>query len=166
MNKMIRLFVVFSILNLSIVSPLFGGTIRGGTSIQLEMVETLDSETAFVGKQVTFKVLSRVVSLDGEVLIEKGAIALGRVTKTKASNYGGMPGNLSVTLSNVEAVDGSQVPITAVSVRKGTDNMVWSLGLAWFLLCLPALLIKGGDAELQAGSIIIATVSGNTDIQI
>ena len=77
----------------------------------------------------------------------------------------GIPGKIGIVLISVQAVDGSQVPISAMHIAKGTDNTVMSVVVGLFL-CFPFLFMYGGQGELQAGSVITATVIGNIDIDV
>ncbi len=154
------LVVAFLLLQNAI--PLLAVTVPVGTTIQLEVSNTISSTNAYVGQKVNFKVLNDV-AIAGKLVVKGGARAYGKIVSVDNSGMLGKPGNLSIQLTRVTATDGSNIPISANSVLKGEDKSGTAI-IVTLILCIFGLFIKGGDAVLQAGSIIEADVISAVDV--
>lgn len=87
-------------------------TLPAGTLVQVRLLTPLSSADATVGQEFPVQVAEQVVQ-NNHILITRGAHGTGRVVKvTKA--YGKSPGELTIEISQVTAVDGSPVPVTTV----------------------------------------------------
>jgi len=116
------MFIIF-LLSLSF----FEGTgqkvlIPGGTIIEIELGENVNSSHNNTGDQITFLVHSDI-KIDGKTVIAKGAIAKGKVKRVREGDAGGTGGELNLIVKNVIACDGSLVktvwdPITAEGKTK------------------------------------------------
>ncbi|MEA2095618.1 MAG: hypothetical protein U9P73_02845 [Candidatus Cloacimonadota bacterium] len=160
LNVVSMVVVIFLLLQNAI--PLLALTVPVGTIIQLEVSNTISSTNAYVGQKVNFKVLNDV-AIAGNLVVKGGARAFGKIVSVDNSGMLGKPGNLSIQLTRVTAVDGSNIPISANSVLKGEDKSGTAI-IVTLILCIFGLFIKGGDAVLQAGSIIEADVISAVDI--
>ena len=158
---MVSIFVLTLLFFQSFI-PLLAVTLPIGTTIQLEVSNTISSQNAYIGQKVNFKVLHDV-SIDSKLVIEGGSKAVGKVVSVGKTGMLGKPGNLSIQLSRVTAIDGSNIPISASSVLKGEDKSSTAI-IVTLILCVFGLFIKGGDAVLQAGSIIEADVISAVEI--
>ena len=160
-QKMVSIFVVAFLLLQNIV-PLLALNIPMGTIIQLEAVNTISSENAYAGQKVRFRVLDDVI-IGGKLAVMAGAKATGTIISLDEPGMIGKPGNLSIQLTRVEAVDGTNIPISAYSVLKGKNNTGTAIAVT-LILCIFGLFIQGGDAVMQAGSVIEAEVINNVGI--
>ena len=162
---------IFSILLLSffiptLFTPLISAmiTVQSGIFLNLESVETINSETATSGKRVNFRVINDVIQ-DGVVIIKAGANAVGKIQSVNNKGMLGKPGEIAISLTTVTAVDNTQIPISASQVYKGKDKSGTSL-IVGLLLCFLFLFMKGDDGVLQSGSIIEAQIIGSPQISI
>ena len=165
-QKSISIIMLLAILNFSIITPLFAATVsvQAGTYIQLELTESLSSDDVTSGKSVNFRVTTPLMQ-DGKTVVPAGAIARGVVDTADGAGIIGSEGELGISLKSVTAVDGTQIPISATKFIKGKNKSMTALVVGLFL-CFPFLFMKGGEAELQSGSIIEAMIIGSPQVTV
>ena len=144
--------------------PLFAGTIRAGSAVPVRLDQTLSSNNSYVGAIVYFTVVSDVFDNEGNVVIKTGAKAEGTVTSVKASSFLGQAGSIGISVNTVTAIDGTRIPVQAISSGSGEDKMVISVILG--LLCILGFLMKGGDAELNSNTVMQTRTLGDFDISL
>lgn len=159
--KVVSIFVIALLFFQSSIQ-LVAVTVPVGTMIQLEVTNTISTLNAHIGQKVNFRVLNDV-SINGELAVKGGSRAVGKVVSVDKNGALGKPGSMSIQLSRVTAVDGNIIPISANSVLKGQDKSTTAI-VVTLLLCVFGLFIEGGDAVLQAGSIIEAEVISAVEI--
>ena len=165
-KQSISIVMLFAILNFSIVTPLFAATVQvqSGTYIQLELTESLSSDDVTSGKSVNFRVTTPLM-FDGKTVVAAGATARGVVDTADGAGIIGSEGELGISLKSVTAVDGTQIPISATKFIKGQNKAMTSLVVGLFL-CFPFLFMKGGEAELQSGSVVEAMIIGSPQVTV
>jgi len=154
--------VIIAFMLLQNVIPLMAVTVPVGTLVQLELGNTISSANAHVGQKINFTVLNDIL-VENKVAIKSGSKAVGKIISVDDSGMVGKPGGMSIQLTRVTAVDGSIIPISANSVLKGEDKTGTAVVIT-LVLCIFGLFIEGGDAMLQAGSIIEADIIGEVDV--
>lgn len=103
------------------------------------------------------------IKVDGKTVIEAGSIAQGQVVRAKKNNLLGMQGELEIAVRSVKAVDGTTIYLTAGNLNdEGNNQMALSIILTF--CCLFGFLIKGGNAEIPAGTQVNAMVGSNVEI--
>lgn len=110
-----------------------------------------------------------VYSSDGYVLIKSGTpvVINASIEKNGAT---GKPGKITLSGATTSAVDGKSIVLNCGMEEKGKGKggLAWGLGIGtglFTLIGLLFLLIKGGKAEIPAGTIIPNTfVSADYDI--
>ena len=113
---------------------------------------------------VDFRVINNVKA-GNTIVIPAGSIAKGQVVEADKSGIFGQPGELRVAIRNVTAIDGTNVPLMGTEFNEeGKDKLVVSV--IGGLLCLFPFFIKGGKAEMPAGTQLQATVLSDTEITI
>lgn len=89
--------------------------VPAGIPVPLILLDNLDAGGSQVGRSVGLIVTEDVV-VDGEVVIRKGATVAGEVTQSRAASlanaFANRPARLSISFSEVGAVDGEKVLIT------------------------------------------------------
>lgn len=139
-------------------------TLKAGTPVILELISGIKSNKAKSGQMVDFRVTSDVKA-NGVVVIPAGSIAKGQVIDSQKSGIFGQPGELIVAIKSVTAIDGTVIPLMASEFNEeGKDKLVVSI--VGGLLCLFPFFMKGGKAEMPAGTQIQATVISSTEITI
>lgn len=139
-------------------------TLKAGTPVILELISGIQSNKAKSGQMVDFKVTSDVKA-NGVIVIPAGSIAKGQVIDSQKNGIFGQPGELRVAIKSVTAIDGTVIPLMASEFNEeGKDKLVVSI--VGGLLCVFPFLMKGGKAEMPAGTQIQATVLSSTEITI
>lgn len=158
--------ILLIVMLLQSASPLLAATVTvpNNTLVQMELLETVSSNTAAVGQNIKLKVVSSVKQ-KGKVVIEGGAIAQGTVSSVDKSGMFGKPGAITIQIKSVQAVDGTSIPVSASRILQGQSKQTEAI-VVTLLLCIFGLFIKGTDASLQAGSIIEATTLGEATVEI
>ncbi len=157
-----------------------------GTPVTLEVTEDIASNKAHKGDIVVLFVLKPVV-VNGKTLVNAGRYAEGKVREVKRAGIFGRPGKISFEALNIEAVDGTRVPVKGPMVEYyGRDRraLAWLLslsltatGFALLGLLAPKLItvaillifvgmpIKGKDITIEAKKIIAVQVQRDVTIQ-
>lgn len=126
--------------------------VPGGTKITLMVLKEVNSRDAQPGQRFKLRVNDPVV-VNGAVVIPVGAFAWGEVLSADGTEVAGGKGRLSAKLLYVETPAGP-LPIAGTQGIEGKANTagvvigVLSFGLA-------GLLMKGGNALLKAGDILV-----------
>jgi len=162
-TKISKVLLIVFLLQFTV--PVIAETVEltNGTRLQLSLFQTLKGDNVTIGQRVTFK-LQHDVKVDGKVVIPSGADAIGEVIDAEGPGMIGKPGNLTVQVKSIQAVDGTSVPLSASKVVKGQDKATTSIILT--LLCIIGLFMEGGDATMQQGTIIEAYTIGDVDIEL
>lgn len=137
--------------------------IPAGTRILLRTLQTITPKEFKVGDRVNLAVASDVI-INGNVVIKAGAEATGEVTVSKERGIAGQADKITISLKSVKAVDGTFVPLSGTKSVEGEEKMVMAIILA--LLCLPLVLIKGGEASIPEGTQIDTLVAAQTTIAL
>lgn len=139
-------------------------TVPAGTLVPLSTVAPLNPELVAMGDTVMF-VVARDVVVNSKVVIKAGATARGEVTASKNNNLIGIAGKMGIAAKSVEAVDGSTIMLTGSKNVDGKDKMVVSIGLS-LICCVLFALMKGGDAEIPAGSELFAQSLTSVNVNV
>ena len=147
--------------------------VPAGTVIEIEAAEAISSADIDRGNAITFLV-SRRVSVNGVLVIDRGAVANARIIKSKPAGSWGRGGTLEFAGENVVAVDGTRVPIRLSNEVKGDDHTTAVAaaaivtGAIGFPYASPAALIwalkKGDDAVLEQGTKLTAVVKNDQEV--
>ena len=125
--------------------------LRSGTNIELYLTHAISSKNLKNGDIVRFAVKNSINSQDGKVIIAANTYVEGRVVNSEKAKAGGKKGELGIMVSSVAAVNGRNVPVflnlNDAGEDKGGEAFVVGMLLFW-----PALFMKGGEAEIAAGT--------------
>lgn len=128
-----------------------------GTPVEIELLTVASSEVMKAGDVVDFKVV-RAVEFKGVTVIEKDAIAKGRITEAKKAGFWGRAGKLEWAMQYVVAVDNSRIPLRftqrTVGDSKGATVAIGAVATTFLLG--PAALFWG----LKRGKPVVVS-SGN-----
>lgn len=140
--------------------------LQDGTPVKLRTTRTLSSKDSKTGDTVDFEVLEDVKAGD-IVIIPRGGVALGTVTRAKPKGRMGKGGKLDITIDSVRLVSGEKVALRAVKETKGgsSTGMMTGAMVATGILFFPAapffLFMKGKDITIPKGTEIAAYVNGD-----
>lgn len=124
--------------------------IPDGTEIAAVTTETISSKSAQEDDPITFKVDEDVI-VDGAVVISKGTLVKGIVTRAKKAGFMGKGGELNIRLETTTAVDGQKIKVRASRGREGENKTGTTIALT-VLFGPIGLLKRGKNAEIKEGS--------------
>jgi hypothetical protein len=137
-------------------------TIEDGTPVRLRLNSTVSSGTAHEGDMVDFEVTEPLVAR-GLVLIPKGSIALGHVSKVRAKRRFGRAGELEISIDSVRVGDGGTAPLRAT--KEEGETPLQGGKLAATVVASPVLVwVKGKNVEFERGVETTAYVRGNVTV--
>ena len=151
-----------------------------GTEVDLKLAETISSARAMEGQRIRFTV-AKDVAIDGYIVIQTGALAIGTITKASPKKWAGRSGKLEMSLQNVSAIDGTKIDLSGNRGGSGdshvgrmvTGMVITSIftfgGSALFLLMhgkdlvIPegsgATTFTIGTAKVASSQLVVASVS-------
>jgi hypothetical protein len=132
-----------------------------GTPIHLLLAEPLSSARNRTGDRFTLRVASDV-SVDGQVVIRRGALALGTIASAHGRGYMGQAGSLHATVDLVQA-GGLWVRVRAAAVLRGNDGTGAALALSG-LVGPAGLLKRGQNISIPSGTPVGAVVDYDVDL--
>jgi hypothetical protein len=140
--------------------------LEDGTPVKLKLNRTVSSADAHVNDTVDFEVLEQV-TVHHQVVIPRGAIALGTVTEAEPKRRMARGGKLNVNIDSVRLASGEKIPLRAVKDVKGgghTGAMTGAM-VATAIVFFPAaplfLFMKGKDITIPQGTEITAYTAGD-----
>ena len=138
-------------------------TLQDGTPVRLRLNRTVSSANAHVGETVDFEITEPVIN-QNYVVIPKGAVALGRVSKVETKRRFARAGALEISIDSVRLSDGGTIPLRATR-EKGEGDM-GGARIAATIAASPVLVwVKGKDVTFEKGTETTAYVSGDARIQ-
>ncbi|MBR8837501.1 MAG: hypothetical protein DSM106950_26710 [Stigonema ocellatum SAG 48.90 = DSM 106950] len=143
-------------------TPALSFGLADGTPVKVKFKQAISSKTAKENDPVEFEV-SEDVLVGNSVVISKGAIAKGIVTKAKRSGMLGRKGKLEISLKEVTLVSGERVSLRAEQ-KGGGGTSGGIIALAVVITPL-ALLFKGKNRTYEAGYEVLAFVDGNFKLE-
>lgn len=167
----VRLPPLYTATDMVIQTPYGGIKLKANTPVVVETIQNLSSKNLSVGQNVAVRVKFQVQA-EKKTLINPGAPGTAVVTSVKKAKGFGKAGSLELQVTNVQAVDSQQVPISGLPLEiEGDSRVGLAIGIAvagallLFLIGgIAGLLIKGSDAEVKAGSSINGSVA--TEIEV
>jgi hypothetical protein len=141
------------------------------TPVRLKLNQNLSSATNRTNDRIDFEVLE-AVKVDGAVVIEQGAIAMGTITLAQPKGRMGKAGKLDITLDSVRLFNGKTTSVSAVKQVTGNGHgvAVTTGVVVTALVFWPAapffLLMHGKDTQIAKGTEITAYTSGDTSFSV
>jgi len=154
-------------------APRVAVKVPAGTIVELETAYTINSQLVRTGDAVSFRVVNPVI-VEGQVVIEKGAIATALVTRAERGGHWGRAGRIAWIMKEVTAADGSRVPLQfngrMVGDSKGlkvATSMIVMGALMWPVA--PVVLFhgfkRGENAVVPEGKRFDAQVFADATVQ-
>lgn len=138
-------------------------TLRAGTPIPIEIVNSVRASNLDRGSRVAFRV-SRDVVVDGVTILPYGTPVTGVVYKASRSSVFGTKGKLGIKIENVYTKEGVKIPLKNGDIYvTGTNRTTLSV-LLFLFVTWPACFICGSRAEIPNGYEIVAYVSAPVDL--
>jgi uncharacterized protein DUF2846 len=125
--------------------------IAEGTPIKVITTREVTSKQAKPNDPVAFTVDEDVV-INGQVVVRKGAEAVGSVVNAEKGGYMGKSGKLAIQVESTQTVDGQPLKLRAAKGREGADKGDAVLALSFIS---PLFLFKkGGEAKIVPGTAV------------
>ena len=146
-------------------------TLLDGTPVKLRLSQTISSASAKVGQEIPFEVVEDI-SVDGIVVLPKGAAAIGTVTDANAKKSMGRAGKVDIAISYARLADQEKVALKATQDNKGGGHVGAMTGaiVATSIVFFPAaplfLFIKGKDITIPQGTEITSFVEGDMHLDM
>ncbi len=134
-------------------------TLQDGTPVRLRLNRTVSSASAHVGETVDFEVTEPVIN-QNYVVIPKGAVVLGRVTKVETKRRFGRAGALELSVDSVRLLDGGTILLRATH-EKGEGDMSGARKAATIAASPVLVWVKGKNVIFEKGTETTAYVSGD-----
>jgi hypothetical protein len=139
-----------------------------GTEIEVKLNADLSSDRISEGSIVNMEV-SDPVSLDGATVFERGALAHARITQVKKAARWGQNGEISWTMVDVTAVDGTRIPARFVTESQASGDTAGVIAANGNLLAgtQPSFSVRKGEpAMVPAGQIFRVFLHGDTVVHV
>ena len=134
-------------------------TLQDGTPVRLRLNRTVSSASAHVGETVDFEVTEPVIN-QNYVVIPKGAVVLGRVTKVETKRRFGRAGALELSIDSVRLPDGGTILLRATP-EKGEGDMSGARKAATIAASPVLIWVKGKNVSFEKGTETTAYVNGD-----
>ncbi len=129
----------------------------GGTALKVALVDKVSSATANAGDTFAVKATDDV-SVDGWVVIPKGAGGQGEVVSVDRAGSHGHPGSLGVQMDWIFAADGEKIHLTSQRKTQEGESKAGASStmtiISWAFLGLPGLFahnfVHGRDIEIDS----------------
>ena len=154
---------------LAVERPLAFG-LPDGTPVKLRISRNLSSADAKTGETVDFEILEDI-KIGETVVVSRGSVAIGTVTRAKPKARLGRGGKLDITIDYMRTSLGDKIALSAVKTTKGYSSTAPMTGaiVAAGILFFPAapffLFLKGKDIKIPKGTEVTAYVSGNAELE-
>ena len=137
-----------------------------GAAIKLTLMQRLDSgdKGLKVGDKVSLQA-AEDVTVAGKIIIDRYAKAEGHVIEKKHSKWLGRKGKIDFEIDWVKAVDGTKIPLRAVS-RKGGKSHVAGMVAVTALVSPIGLFMRGKNAVVKRGTEFTAYVNTEEHIAV
>jgi hypothetical protein len=137
--------------------------VPAGTELAFEMVDSLSSKTSQRGDRFALK-LTEPLTLDGQLLVPAGTLAVGEVVHADRAKAGGQAGELVLAARYLDW-DGRQLPLRAFRTGLGRNRTDTAMGVM-IAAGVAGFLVRGGQIEIAAGSPITATLREAVELPV
>lgn len=150
-------------------APAMPFVLPDGTPVKLKLGRDLSSATEKVDALVDFEVLEEV-KVNDVIVIQRGGLALGRVTLAQPRRRMGRTGKLEIAIEKVQLADGQKAPMRASQTapegsRVGRVAIATAAAGVLFFPAAPFfLLIKGRDLVIPKGTLVTAYLNGDQQL--
>jgi hypothetical protein len=139
-------------------------TIKAGTVIPMQSVNSLKGGECFVGQAVEFRIIQDV-QVDGVTVVPAGTITKGKVFEAKKSTIAGTKGRFGIRVSNIVLPSGDIIYLADSEARVFGKNRT-PVAVITALFIWPLIFIPGTAAVMPEGYQIDAAVASNTTITV
>ena len=163
MKKLGLILGITALLSGGIWSKPSPSTVKDGTPLVLTTKEKMVSGEIPEGTKIKYKVERDVLDAQGRVLIAAGSTAYGKVIKSEGSGFFGRSGALNISVDNVDAADGSLIPLRAIR-DETADDQETAVIVGGVLLSVFFVFMEGDDVTINQGTLITAFVDRDSPV--
>jgi hypothetical protein len=132
--------------------------IPAGMLVELELQHHVTPSYLEVNAPVYFRV-AKDVSVGEQTVILKGTLVTGKMEQADERGMVGKSGVMSLGVQNVEAVDGSSVPLVMDLTQQGRSRGGAVVG--WTIFWgIPGLITRGVNPYIERGAVLEAAIPG------
>lgn len=148
-----------------------GFVLEDSTPVRLRLNRPISSADSHVGDTVDFEVLQDI-SVNGTLVIPKGWLAFGTVTKAEPKKRAARGGRVEIKIEYVRLLDSERAPLRAVQGGKGGGHVgvmtaaIAASGVLFFPAAPFFLFIHGKDITIPKGAEVTAYISGDVALDI
>lgn len=136
-------------------------TVNKDSLIKIQMVSELNSKSSRVGDEVVFQAAEDVY-LGGVLIVAKGALGSGKVTKVERSKNFGRDAKLEMSFDSITAIDGSLLhTYVGEKAKAETQSLATAAGasVAGMVILGPigvvgGAFVKGKDITIKPGAVM------------
>lgn len=147
-------------------------TLRAGTPVVVETVQTLNAKNLSEGQTVSVRVKYNVV-VSKHTVVAAGALGNATVSEVQRPGMFGKAGKVELQIQSIQAVDGQQVLVSGMAMIAEGQNrkaLAWSLAIGLFFLTIVGgaigFFIKGKNAEMRAGTSSNVSVASDAQVDL
>lgn len=147
-------------------------TLRAGTPVVVECIQTLNSTNLTEGQTVNVRVKYNVV-VNKQTVISAGSQGNATITNVQKAGIFGKAGRMEAQIQSVQAVDGQQILVSGMNMIAEGQNkkgLAWGLSIGLFIFTFiggaVGFFIKGKPAELRSGTTANTSVASDAQIEV
>jgi len=144
--------------------------LASGTVVMVELAEPVSTKTHKAGDTFAIRLAEPVV-VQGQIVLQAGAKGVGEVTDAAKPGLGGKGAKLVLSVRSLTDSAGHTLPLKGLQLAvngKGHEKAATALGLGgigFAPLGLAGIVMRGGDAELPAGTQATAKLASSTTLR-
>jgi hypothetical protein len=138
--------------------------VPAGIELTVALKEGVTSKTHFAGESVPLEVLEDV-SINGRVVIVRGAHARGRISHSEESAGLGRNGSLGIDVETTTSVDGQEIKLAGSYIVIGASRKASTFTLAALIGPL-GFMNRGKEAKIKSGTRIKAHTGEEKTVRV
>lgn len=139
-------------------------TVLAGTPVEIEVSESVTSQTAHPGDSYELK-LARDLMMDGVVVVAAGAPGRGEVIDAGPGGFAGRPGKLILAARWIKAGD-TRLPLRGLRLAGSGRDVSKSAAMVVLAIGVVGMAMQGGDVNYPSGTRAMAKVATDTFIPL
>lgn len=138
-----------------------------GTEFRVKLGKSLTTKHTKAGEEFTVTLSDDTIFEKNLLIVAKGGFAFGEVDQSKPAGRFGRSGRLRLTINEVAALDGTQIPVKVEGLADAFDKKKLGLAVGASAVGYVALggpvglvggiFVKGREAEIPAGTEFVVT---------
>lgn len=148
-----------------------GTSLAKDTLVKIKIVEALNSKTNRVGDKVLFQAAEDVYA-GGVLVIAKGAMGLGKISKVQPARNFGRDAQLKIDFESIEGFDGTSIPVLlgdkakeeTLSMAKAAGASVAGMIVLGPIGIVGGAFIHGKDINIPVGTEMYVQTQGDIEV--